>query len=318
MKRFLVFMALAFVVLAPGCLSNNEKKGGKCPLPTTNPLDCMEGITLVQTSDGCNIIKCRESLNNSDRILGGISDDYYGNLNNATVDDSEKTAIEYLLGSSDYAKGGYDLIMAEMITEPCRYCWNFTYIFKAESNESAGTLVEYTKVVSVRRGVVNSTKTESSVMECNKTEDCPSSDSPTGVQILCEEGVCKRRVLGNNAAISCTSIGGRSEIRRIDGEDVGYCVFSDGSECEEWAHYRGECTRGQKVRGCEGYYDTLACNEGDNPVCGKVEMTSGEIRWITFNNACTACISSTGDQTVLGYKMGNCSQYETETEGGGG
>jgi putative hemolysin len=35
------------------------------------------------------------------------------------------------------------------------------------------------------------------------------------------------------------------EIRTEDGGgEVGYCIFTDGTECEEWAFYRGECAPG--------------------------------------------------------------------------
>ena len=51
--------------------------------------------------------------------------------------------------------------------------------------------------------------------------------------------------LANPAAVFCGEQGGRSEIRTgADGGQVGYCRFPDGSECEEWAFYRGECTAG--------------------------------------------------------------------------
>jgi putative hemolysin len=47
--------------------------------------------------------------------------------------------------------------------------------------------------------------------------------------------------MANPASQFCVGQGYQSEIR--DGADgqVGYCLFPDGSECEEWAFYRGEC-----------------------------------------------------------------------------
>lgn len=52
--------------------------------------------------------------------------------------------------------------------------------------------------------------------------------------------------LPNPASAFCEARGGRLEIRTgDDGGQVGYCVFSDGSECEEWAFYRGECVPGE-------------------------------------------------------------------------
>ena len=45
----------------------------------------------------------------------------------------------------------------------------------------------------------------------------------------------------NPASQFCVDRGYQSEIRDEAGGQVGYCIFSDGSECEEWAFYRGEC-----------------------------------------------------------------------------
>ncbi len=47
--------------------------------------------------------------------------------------------------------------------------------------------------------------------------------------------------LPNPASQLCVDRGYRSEIRDEAGGQVGYCLFPDGSECEEWAFYRGEC-----------------------------------------------------------------------------
>jgi putative hemolysin len=45
----------------------------------------------------------------------------------------------------------------------------------------------------------------------------------------------------NPASQLCVDRGYQSEIRDEAGGQVGYCLFPDGSECEEWAFYRGEC-----------------------------------------------------------------------------
>ncbi|MBG0771203.1 MAG: DUF333 domain-containing protein [Anaerolineaceae bacterium] len=53
---------------------------------------------------------------------------------------------------------------------------------------------------------------------------------------------CKRESgLANPASVYCEEQGGTLDIRDEDGGQVGYCIFADGSECEEWAFYRGEC-----------------------------------------------------------------------------
>lgn len=51
--------------------------------------------------------------------------------------------------------------------------------------------------------------------------------------------------LPNPASAYCTAQGGNLEIRTdADGAQSGVCVFADGSECEEWAYFRGECAPG--------------------------------------------------------------------------
>jgi putative hemolysin len=61
----------------------------------------------------------------------------------------------------------------------------------------------------------------------------------------------------NPASVFCEEQGGWVEIREGEGGQVGYCVFPDGSECEEWAFFRGECVPGS------GYQplDSALCND---------------------------------------------------------
>jgi putative hemolysin len=51
--------------------------------------------------------------------------------------------------------------------------------------------------------------------------------------------------LANPASVHCQEQGGTHEIRQDgSGGTYGVCVFSDGSECEEWAFFNGECQPG--------------------------------------------------------------------------
>jgi putative hemolysin len=46
----------------------------------------------------------------------------------------------------------------------------------------------------------------------------------------------------NPASVYCTQQGNQLEIRTAaDGSQYGICIFPDGSTCDEWAYYRGEC-----------------------------------------------------------------------------
>jgi len=52
--------------------------------------------------------------------------------------------------------------------------------------------------------------------------------------------------LPNPASVHCEEQGGTVDIRTdAAGNQYGICVFDDGSECDEWAFYRGECAPGE-------------------------------------------------------------------------
>lgn len=48
----------------------------------------------------------------------------------------------------------------------------------------------------------------------------------------------------NPASVFCEERGYTLEMRTDAGGTYGVCIFPDGSECEEWAYYRGECEPG--------------------------------------------------------------------------
>lgn len=55
--------------------------------------------------------------------------------------------------------------------------------------------------------------------------------------------------LANPASVYCEEQGGRLEMREdVSSGQYGVCLFDDGSECEEWAFFRGECQPGQTQR----------------------------------------------------------------------
>jgi len=47
--------------------------------------------------------------------------------------------------------------------------------------------------------------------------------------------------LANPASVYCVENGGISEIRTDESGSYGVCIFNDGTECDEWAYFRGEC-----------------------------------------------------------------------------
>jgi putative hemolysin len=50
--------------------------------------------------------------------------------------------------------------------------------------------------------------------------------------------------LANPASEYCLEQGGELEIRDEEESQVGYCLFPNGAECEEWAFFRGGCVPG--------------------------------------------------------------------------
>lgn len=54
----------------------------------------------------------------------------------------------------------------------------------------------------------------------------------------------KKEELPNPTSVYCEEQGGRLEIRTNEyGNQIGYCILNDGTECEEWAYFRKECPR---------------------------------------------------------------------------
>jgi len=80
-----------------------------------------------------------------------------------------------------------------------------------------------------------------------------------------EETTTKPNVgIANPASQKCIEDGGDLKILNEPEGERGVCFFSDGSVCDEWAYFRGECTQGKCLRKCdaigtrsEGWYD---CN----------------------------------------------------------
>jgi putative hemolysin len=67
----------------------------------------------------------------------------------------------------------------------------------------------------------------------------------TGLQLETPEPAATdipKACIPNPASVYCDQNGNKHEIRTAaDGSQNGICVFPDGSECDEWAYFRGEC-----------------------------------------------------------------------------
>jgi putative hemolysin len=61
-----------------------------------------------------------------------------------------------------------------------------------------------------------------------------------------EEGYSPGAELANPASVFCEEQGGSVDMRQDEsGGTYGVCEFDDGSECEEWELFRGECAPGE-------------------------------------------------------------------------
>jgi putative hemolysin len=83
-----------------------------------------------------------------------------------------------------------------------------------------------------------------------------------------EPGAIERSGAGlpNPASAFCEDRGGKLEINTAaDGSQQGMCIFPDGSACDEWAFYRGECGPAglsAEVSGATLALDTEAASPG--------------------------------------------------------
>jgi len=52
--------------------------------------------------------------------------------------------------------------------------------------------------------------------------------------------------IANPASVYCQEQGGTLEIREVEGGQIGWCIFPDGRECEEWDFFRSQtCAQAQ-------------------------------------------------------------------------
>jgi putative hemolysin len=138
--------------------------------------------------------------------------------------------------------------------------------------------------------------------------------------------------LANPASVKCVEDGGTVKILTESEGQRGICLFSDGSVCDEWAYFRGECSQGDCMKKCgaigtrsEGWYDcngnllywdncasqefdctpyagSNACTMDYNPVCAEIQADGGNF-FETFGNLCGACTSG---NNILSLRRGEC------------
>lgn len=76
--------------------------------------------------------------------------------------------------------------------------------------------------------------------------------------------------IANPASVFCEANSGVLEVRTApDGGQSGFCVFTDGSECEEWSYFHGECGPAALTP------SSLANAEYHSPDWGSFQLTDG-------------------------------------------
>jgi hypothetical protein len=99
---------------------------------------------------------------------------------------------------------------------------------------------------------------------------------------------CKPKVnLPNPASVFCEENGGTLEIREDeDGNQVGYCLFEDDSECEEWTYYRGDCKPGDSLSNGVGLANpaSVYCEENGGSLEIREDEHGGQVGYCLFKN----------------------------------
>ena len=91
----------------------------------------------------------------------------------------------------------------------------------------------------------------------------------------------------NPASVFCEENEGQLEMREDDsGGQVGYCLFEDGSECEEWAFFRGECQPGESLEDQAGLPNpaSVFCEENDGTLEIRADDSGGQIGLCLFKD----------------------------------
>jgi putative hemolysin len=118
----------------------------------------------------------------------------------------------------------------------------------------------------------------------------------------------------NPASAYCEEQAGRVEMRTDSrGGTHGVCVFGDGSECDEWAFYRGECQPGDMDRAPE---PEGSQSELPNPASAYCEEQAGSVEMRTDSRGGTygVCVFDDGSECdEWAFYRGECQPGQMQT-----
>jgi len=122
----------------------------------------------------------------------------------------------------------------------------------------------------------------------------------------CEFDPCPTTQIANPASKFCIEQGGESKIiTAADGSQSGVCILNDGTECDEWAYFRGQCPEKTKTYCTAEQRNAEVCTMEYRPVCGWFDQSIQCIKYpcaATYANYCSACI----DAKVAYWTEGEC------------
>jgi len=93
------------------------------------------------------------------------------------------------------------------------------------------------------------------------------------------EQVDNKTQLANPASVYCEEQGGTLRMEETEDGVSGICVFSDGSECEEWAYFRGECGTSEPTS-AEAMVDKQQIVNNEQGVDSEINTSD----WQTYRN----------------------------------
>jgi putative hemolysin len=95
--------------------------------------------------------------------------------------------------------------------------------------------------------------------------------------------------MANPASVYCEDQGYTLEIRSdAEGNEYGVCLFPDGSECEEWAFFRGECAPGSQA------VEEPVAEPAEEPAA-PVNAVDVTCEWVSFSYDASLASGVTGE-----------------------
>jgi putative hemolysin len=118
--------------------------------------------------------------------------------------------------------------------------------------------------------------------------------------------------LANPASANCVDKGGKLEIRTNRDGQYGICKFSDGSECDEWAFFRGACSpkSPDTIKNTPETEQIPAdCPTEVKPVCAKIQVQCIKAPCDpVFETIDNYCLAKQRGAMLLGMTDGRCAK----------